>query len=42
MWQRRKQLSLVQAVDFDTVLAALLMRLLAGTPYIYDIYDSYP
>ena len=42
MWRMRRELTLVHAVDLDTAASALALRLLAGVPYVYDIYDSYP
>lgn len=42
MWSLRRQLSLVHAIDLDSVGAALLLHRLTGIPFIYDIYDHYP
>jgi glycosyltransferase involved in cell wall biosynthesis len=42
LWRRRKMISLVHAVDFDTAVIAWLFNRLTGTPFIYDIYDHYP
>jgi glycosyltransferase involved in cell wall biosynthesis len=42
MWHLRRQMSLVHAIDLDSVGAALLLHRLTGIPFIYDIYDHYP
>lgn len=42
MWSMRRELSLVHAIDLDSVGAALVLNRLTGIPFIYDIYDSYP
>jgi glycosyltransferase involved in cell wall biosynthesis len=42
LWQRRQQISLVHAIDFDTAISAWMFNRLTGVPFIYDIYDHYP
>jgi glycosyltransferase involved in cell wall biosynthesis len=42
LWQKRKSIGLVHAVDFDTAIPAWLFSKLTGKPFIYDIYDHYP
>jgi hypothetical protein len=42
VWRRRRVVSLLHAIDLDTVLAAWLSSKLTGIPFIYDIYDHYP
>ena len=42
IWKMRRKITLIHAIDFDTVIAARLLHGLTGIPYFYDIYDSYP
>jgi Glycosyl transferases group 1 len=42
LWQRRRQISLIHAIDFDTSVSAWIFNRITGTPFIYDIYDHYP
>lgn len=39
--KNRKKYDLIHACDFDTVLAALFMRILFNKKYVYDIFDFY-
>lgn len=39
--KRRKHISIIHAADFDTVIPAVIMKLLLGKRLIYDIYDWY-
>ncbi|MDE7160890.1 MAG: glycosyltransferase [Muribaculaceae bacterium] len=41
LWRRRKDYKVIHAADFDTVLPALMAKLLLGKRVIYDIYDWY-
>lgn len=41
LWRRRHDYNVVHAADLDTVLPAVLAKLLLGKKLIYDIYDWY-
>lgn len=41
LWKRRKEYKVIHACDFDTVLPAILMRILCNKKVIYDIFDWY-
>jgi glycosyltransferase involved in cell wall biosynthesis len=41
LFRYRRQFDVLHACDFDTVIPALLMKLLFGKKVIYDIYDFY-
>ena len=41
LWQHRGAYRAIHACDFDTVLPAILMKLLAGKIVVYDIFDFY-
>ncbi|WP_019534266.1 glycosyltransferase family 4 protein [Paenibacillus ginsengihumi] len=41
LFVHRKEYDLIHAYDFDTVLPALLMKMLFGKKYVYDICDFY-
>lgn len=41
LWQKRREIEMVHAVDLDTAITAWLMKFVTGSPYVYDIYDHY-
>jgi glycosyltransferase involved in cell wall biosynthesis len=41
LFRHRQQYEFLHACDFDTVIPALLMKLLFGKKVVYDIYDFY-
>ena len=41
LWQHRGAYRAIHACDFDTILPAMLMKLLAGKIVVYDIFDFY-
>ncbi|MGL5836915.1 MAG: glycosyltransferase [Sphingorhabdus sp.] len=41
LWKLRKNISIVHAVDLDSGIAAYWFNRLTGTPFIFDLYDSY-
>lgn len=41
LWQHRREYTAIHACDFDTVLPAILMKLLARKIVVYDIFDFY-
>ena len=41
LWQHRGEYRAIHACDFDTVLPAVVIKLLAGKIVVYDIFDFY-
>ncbi len=41
LWQNRKDIAVVHAVDLDTALPAALFCVLTGIPLVFDLYDSF-
>lgn len=41
LWKNRKRYKIIHACDFDTIIPAILIRILLGKKVIYDIFDWY-
>lgn len=39
LWKHRKEYDIIHACDFDTILPAIIIKLLCGKKVIYDIFD---